>query len=464
MYRGFDVPALGANSGNEERHFTGQGANTSDLSRESSADHQRALAAGIPFGAYQPGDPFVKLFAADIEELQITATGIRGTAEENDALVRVGQVGINRIATQVRIDGDGVGMETLESFDRVLLGGAADVATLGVENHRRRRMSGMNVSNQCFELIFGAVGGEVGNLWLEAADEICRRVDNGSAEFENCVGSVFQMRRESFRIGIQADAEQAVAVVPGRVEGMDEVHRGFNQSQRRYSSGFLSGGVTLKKLEHEDYLVMRAAATVIEADGFGEKVLCLSDGTMLKLFRRKRFFSSAAWYPYAQRFADNAAALCKRGVPVPGIIEVMRIPAIARDAVHYHPLPGKTLRELCREGLAAETEQELKAGFTRFVIRLHDCGVYFRSLHLGNVVYTTDHRFGLIDISDARIRGGRLSKHQRARNLRRLQGIAGECEWVDFSTVVNARRAALASSPASENRGKVPGRVGSNER
>ncbi|MBP6421566.1 MAG: toluene tolerance protein [Propionivibrio sp.] len=198
----------------------------------------------------------------------------------------------------------------------------------------------------------------------------------------------------------------------------------------------------MKQLEHADYLTMRAGAAVLEADGFGDKVLRLSDGTMLKLFRRKRFFSSAAWYPYAQRFADNAAALGKRGVPVPRVIEVMRIPSIARDAVHYHPLPGKTLRELCREGLAPETEQELKTGFTRFVIRLHDCGVYFRSLHLGNVVYTTDRRFGLIDIADVRIRGGRLSKNQRVRNLRRLQGIAGECEWVDVYSVVNARRAA----------------------
>lgn len=206
----------------------------------------------------------------------------------------------------------------------------------------------------------------------------------------------------------------------------------------------LSGRVILKKLADHDYLAMRLGATVIEADSFGEKVLRLSDGTMLKLFRRKRFWSSAAWYPYAQRFADNAAALCKRDVPVPEIIAVYRIPSIERDAVHYHPLPGKTLREICRDGLAADKEKELKAGFTRFVIRLHDCGVYFRSLHLGNVVYTPDQRFGLIDISDARMRRHRLSKQQRVRNLRRLQGIAGECDWVDFRALVKGVAPAVA--------------------
>ncbi|KFB70433.1 MAG: hypothetical protein AW09_004469 [Candidatus Accumulibacter phosphatis] len=195
----------------------------------------------------------------------------------------------------------------------------------------------------------------------------------------------------------------------------------------------------LKIIEQQDYLAMRAGASVIEADGFGEKVLRLADGTMLKLFRRKRWLSSAAWYPYAQRFADNAAALRKRDVPVPEIIDVLRIPSIARDAVHYQPLPGKTLREMCREGLDPDTEQELKTAFTRFVIRLHESGVYFRSLHLGNVVCMPDRRFGLIDIADARIGSSRLGKHQRVRNLRRLQGIAGESEWVDFFMVINAR-------------------------
>jgi hypothetical protein len=107
--------------------------------------------------------------------------------------------------------------------------------------------------------------------------------------------------------------------------------------------------------------------------------------------------------------------------------------------VHYHPLVGKTLREIRQEGLDPDSEDRLREAFTRFVIRLHECGVYFRSLHLGNVVYTPEHRFGLIDISDARIRLRRLSKRQRARNLRRLQGIAGESDWVDFGTVVNAK-------------------------
>lgn len=193
----------------------------------------------------------------------------------------------------------------------------------------------------------------------------------------------------------------------------------------------------MKKIGRDEYLAMRDGARVLEADSFGDKVLLLADGNILKLFRRKRLLTSAAWYPYAQRFADNAEALRRRDVPVPAVLAVFRIPAIKRDAVLYRPLAGKTLREMCRAGLPVDTERELKAAFTMFVRYLHDRGVYFRSLHLGNVVHTPEGRFGLIDISDARIGSRPLRKSLRARNLRRLQGISDEAAWVDAAAVLD---------------------------
>ena len=65
----------------------------------------------------------------------------------------------------------------------------------------------------------------------------------------------------------------------------------------------------MQTLEQADYLALRADARVLEYDRHGDKVLQLADGSYLKLFRRKRLLSSAAWYPYAKRFADNALAL-----------------------------------------------------------------------------------------------------------------------------------------------------------
>jgi hypothetical protein len=191
-------------------------------------------------------------------------------------------------------------------------------------------------------------------------------------------------------------------------------------------------------IEHHDFLALKAGAEVLEADAHGEKVLRLADGSMLKLFRRKRLISSAAWYPYARRFADNAEALAKKGIRVPRVIAVARIPSVKRDAVHYHPLEGTTLRSLLRGGLDPETEARLKKLFTGFVIRLHALGIYFRSLHLGNVVLTPSGELGLIDFADLRIYRRPLPVFMRRRNIRRMLGIAGERDWIDSAAILKA--------------------------
>lgn len=167
-------------------------------------------------------------------------------------------------------------------------------------------------------------------------------------------------------------------------------------------------------LQHDDYLALRKDGKVIEQDGHGDKVIILTDGTFLKLFRRKRLITSAAIWPYAQRFADNAIKLKQLGIPCPEVIKVYRIPSIERDAVHYHPLPGVTLRQLSQD--KDSLPKELHQQFLQFVNKVHDLGIYFRSMHLGNVVLTPDGQLGLIDISDMRIKKKSLNLALRERN------------------------------------------------
>ncbi|MDP2170029.1 MAG: toluene tolerance protein [Rhodocyclaceae bacterium] len=183
----------------------------------------------------------------------------------------------------------------------------------------------------------------------------------------------------------------------------------------------------MQTLSHDAYLAMRANATVLERDLHGEKVLHLEDGSYLKLFRRKRLISSAAWYPYAQRFADNANTLAERGIPCPRVIDVFRIPSVARDAVHYWPLAGQTLRQLIQQGDASD---DLRERLFRFVGQLHTAGIYFRSLHLGNIVLTPDGPFGLIDIADLRSQARPLFTYQRRRNLQHLQRDPFDRQWL----------------------------------
>ena len=184
----------------------------------------------------------------------------------------------------------------------------------------------------------------------------------------------------------------------------------------------------MHKLDHNDYLALRENCKVIEQDGFGDKVMILQDGTFLKLFRRKRLITSAAIWPYAQRFADNAKKLEKLGIPCPKIIQVYRIPSIERDAVHYHPLPGRTLRDIYRGD--TEYPDDLRERFAKFVTHIQDLGVYFRSIHLGNVVLTPEDELGLIDISDMKIFNRPLSKWQRKRNFEHMYKDQQDREWL----------------------------------
>ncbi len=194
------------------------------------------------------------------------------------------------------------------------------------------------------------------------------------------------------------------------------------------------------ELQYEEYLALREGAEVLLEDSGLEKVLRLPDGTFLKFFRRKRVISSAAWYPYAQRFVDNAEELARRGIPCPKVIRIFRVRKAALDVVHYYPLEGSTLRELRSRGLDPETEESLKQAFLHFVVRLHDLGIYFRSLHLGNVVLTPEGELGLIDISDLKMYRRPLGRLQRIRNLRRIQGKRCDRDWLNPQQILDLYR------------------------
>lgn len=172
-------------------------------------------------------------------------------------------------------------------------------------------------------------------------------------------------------------------------------------------------------LNREAFSALRKGATVIEADPRGEKVLRLADGSFLKLFRRKRFLSSALFFPPADCFRRNAEALAARNIPCPQVFETYDIGSERKTAVRYWPLPGDTIRGLL-PGLGADDRTALLLRLAGFIARLHDEGIYFRSLHLGNVLLMPDGGFGLIDVSDMSVQRGPISRHKRVRNFRHV--------------------------------------------
>jgi hypothetical protein len=85
--------------------------------------------------------------------------------------------------------------------------------------------------------------------------------------------------------------------------------------------------------------------------------------------------------------------------------------------------------------------------------QLHEQGVYFRSLHLGNVLVLDDGEFGLIDLADMRIYPSSLSSSLRLRNLRHMQRYTVDRRWLfeDHFEALLKGYAAKASKSDVEN-------------
>lgn len=162
---------------------------------------------------------------------------------------------------------------------------------------------------------------------------------------------------------------------------------------------------------------MREGAEILASDSFGEKVLRLREGSIIKLFRSKRLLSSSFFYPYALRFVKNAAKLTNKGIRTLKVIDAYKIPSIKRTAVHYEELEGETLRDhIIQHSLNDDITRKLAS----FVAGLHNEGIYFRSLHFGNILIIRENGFGLIDISDMKIKNSSLNVRMRIRNFHHL--------------------------------------------
>lgn len=173
----------------------------------------------------------------------------------------------------------------------------------------------------------------------------------------------------------------------------------------------------METMSEDTYVQLRSSAKVLEADGYGDKVLLLTDGRIMKLFRIKKILTSARIFPYNKRFASNREVLVKQDVPTVSDVSCFKLPSRKRYGVFYQPLEGETLRRL---GLADQLTLENCADAGSFVAGLHDKGILFRSIHLGNIVLCTDGRIGLIDIADMSRQPLALVKSQRLRNFRHM--------------------------------------------
>lgn len=159
---------------------------------------------------------------------------------------------------------------------------------------------------------------------------------------------------------------------------------------------------------------------VLEKDARGPKVVALQNGLFLKIFYTRKHPLIARHWPACKRFADNARLLARLKIPAPSINEVFWLDkSTGLSGCLYHPLPGTSLEALFQQ--SPDKIQAFLPKLATFVRQLHRKKIYFRSLHMGNILLLPDGSFGLVDFLDLKQNALPLTSWHIKRNLRHLQ-------------------------------------------
>lgn len=174
-----------------------------------------------------------------------------------------------------------------------------------------------------------------------------------------------------------------------------------------------------------------ATGRIVERDARGPKVVQLSDGRFLKIFHIRGATTLARLFPPAALFARNAELLKQQGIAAPQVSETLWLDKSAGlSACLYQPLEGCSLEQIFKQD-PQQLERILPA-LARFIAQLHNKRIYFRSLHLGNILWLDNEEFGLIDFLDLHRKKLPLSDWHVQRNFRHLESYLQRREINNF--------------------------------
>ena len=159
-----------------------------------------------------------------------------------------------------------------------------------------------------------------------------------------------------------------------------------------------------------------AESQVLATGKRGPRLLETKQGEIIKVFPQRKWVSTNRLYPYAKRFMRNARLLGEYGFPSIEVTECQRLQGTATYLVKYPKLPGDDLRHLFNNSADGSVWKE----FAGFMASLHERGIFFRGIHLGNVLRLPEGSFVLIDITTVKFRRKALSLSERVRNLQHL--------------------------------------------
>ena len=172
-------------------------------------------------------------------------------------------------------------------------------------------------------------------------------------------------------------------------------------------------------ITQEQFQQLVDSGKTIEQDSNGPKVVLLPHNNWLKIFypRGNSQLKQRVKALPQQRFIDNVTELQQRDIITLKPTAYLALEKSNVEMVCYEPVPGESIRNLLRQG---PIDPSLTTQLANYIAKLHDKGIYFRSLHLGNVILMPSGELALIDIADMTFQKRPLSLWQRLRNLKHL--------------------------------------------
>jgi hypothetical protein len=188
-------------------------------------------------------------------------------------------------------------------------------------------------------------------------------------------------------------------------------------------------GFVLKEVSKAQVEKIVAQSEMIMGSPEEPMLLLTPAGELIKLFYRKKRFTTAILFPRAIRFVNNGRRLREKGVMAPLSNEVIYCSEMALHMVTYDPLPGKDLRALRDDG-----NELAMTGLPEYLAELHMLGVVFRGIHLGNILFLNKQAgqiYALVDIAGMTIKNRPLRIWERSRNLINLLGVDDDKDVFD---------------------------------
>ncbi len=157
-------------------------------------------------------------------------------------------------------------------------------------------------------------------------------------------------------------------------------------------------------------------SSLLEGEVSKPKVLLDADGYIYKFFYQpSRKLSSRTLFPPFKQFVKNSQTLSKRNVQTVSVCDTMTAQDKRFDAIRYQAIEGHDFREHLKQ-----SDHSAISMIVDIMAELHHQGVFFRAIHLGNILHQPNGDYALIDISDCWFSFGQLNAFKRARNLAHL--------------------------------------------